>query len=123
MMDFLSLDVAALFQTKLTQRVSRCVTVTDTLPCPSVPALCLRTAVIFFVAPGFESGVFLTKSAIRQIGTAGIFDFHPVPFPPEALPGGQGTKRAGGHDGHTGGQRLGEDMAKHGGYIEFQNSR
>ena len=52
-----------------------------------------------------------------------VFDFHPVSFPPEALPGGQGTKRAGGHDGHTVGQRLGEDMAKHGGYIEFQNSR
>ena len=52
-----------------------------------------------------------------------VFDFHPVSFPPEALPGGQGTKRAGGHDGHTGEQRLGEGTSKHGGYIESQNSR
>ena len=51
-----------------------------------------------------------------------VFDFHPVSFPPEALPGGQGTKRAGGHDGHTGGQHLGEGISKYGGYIESQVS-
>ena len=52
-----------------------------------------------------------------------VFDFHPVSFPPEALPGGPGTKRAGGHDGHTGEKRLEEGISKHGGYIEFQDSR
>ena len=31
-----------------------------------------------------------------------VFDFHNVSFPLEAAPSGRDTKRAGGHDGHTG---------------------
>ena len=35
-----------------------------------------------------------------------VFDFHDVSFPLEAALGGRDTKRAGGHDGHTGRQYL-----------------
>lgn len=51
-----------------------------------------------------------------------VFDFYNVSFPLEAAPSGRNTKRAGGHDGHTGRQHLQEGMAKHGGNIEFKKS-
>ena len=51
-----------------------------------------------------------------------VFDFHNVSFPLEAAPSGRDTKRARGHDGHTGRQHLYEGMTKHGGYIEFKKS-
>ena len=51
-----------------------------------------------------------------------VFDFHNVSFPLEAASGGRDTKRAGGHDGHTGKQHLQEGMTKHGGYIESKKS-
>lgn len=60
----------------------------------------------------------LGYSAVREF----VGDFHIVPFPLEAAPGGRDTKRAGGHDGHTGRQHLREGMTKHGGYIEFKKS-
>ena len=79
----------------------------------------LRLAAVDDNGPDFIRDLDLRRCSIQKR----VFDFHPVSFPPEALPGGPGTKRAGGHDGHTGEKRLEEGISKHGGYIEFQDSR
>ena len=70
--NFLRLDIAAFFQTQFAQRMGSGVAVADAFPCPAVPALGFRIAVIFFIPLGLQLGVFLTKSAVCQLGAAGI---------------------------------------------------
>ena len=55
----------------LTQRMVRCVAVTDTLPCPAIPTAYSRVTVILLVAAAFLLGVFLTEPAVRKPWTAG----------------------------------------------------
>ena len=63
--NFLRLDIAAFLQTQFAQRMGSGVAVADAFPCPTVPALGFRIAVIFFIPLGFQLGVFLTEPAVR----------------------------------------------------------
>ena len=70
--NFLRFDIAAFLQTQFAQRMGGGIAVADALPCPTIPALGFRGAVIFLIPLGLQLGVFLTKSAVCQLGTAGI---------------------------------------------------
>ena len=63
--NFLRFDIAVLLQTQFAQRMGSGVAVADAFPCPAVPALGFRIAVIFFIPLGFQLGVFLTEPAVR----------------------------------------------------------
>lgn len=70
--NFLRLDIAAFLQTQFSQRMGGGIAVADAFPCPTVPAFGFRGAVIFLIPLGFQLGVLLTKSAVCQLGAAGI---------------------------------------------------
>ena len=70
--NFLRLDIAAFLQTQFAQRMGGGIAVADAFPGPTVPALGFRGTVIFFIPLGFQLGVFLTKSAVCQLGAARI---------------------------------------------------
>ena len=71
-MHLLRLDEPAFPLAPLTKRVCIHVPVTDAFPCPPVPALGCRVPTILFVPLVFQLLMFLTKSAVRQPGTAGV---------------------------------------------------
>ena len=70
--NLLRLDIAAFLQTQFAQRMGGSITVADAFPCPTVPALGFRSTVVFFVPLGFQLGVFLTLSAVCQLGAAWV---------------------------------------------------
>ena len=72
MVYFLSRGNPTLLLTTLTERVSRYISVTDTLPCPVVPLPHSGVAVVAFVTPSFLLGMFITEPTIRQLGAAGM---------------------------------------------------
>ena len=70
--NFLRFDISAFLQTQFAQRMGSGVAVADAFPCPTVSALGFRIAVIFFIPLGFQLGVFLTISAVCQLGAAWV---------------------------------------------------
>ena len=70
--NFLRFDISAFLQTQFAQRMGSGVAVADAFPCPTVPALGFRGAVIFLISLSLQLGVFLAKSAVCQLGAAGI---------------------------------------------------
>lgn len=79
-MDFLGRNVEPALQTHFAQRVLRDVAVPDTLPSASIPAFCLRTAVIFFIACVFLLLMHRAVPTVSKVGTAGI-GAGPLGFP------------------------------------------
>ena len=70
--NFLRFDISAFLQTQFAQRMGSGVAVADAFPCPAVPSFGFRGAVIFLIPLGFQLSVLLTKSAVCQLGAAGL---------------------------------------------------
>ena len=71
-MNLLGLNISVFLLAQFAQRMGGGLAVADALPGSTVPALDFRGTVIFFIPLGFQFGVFLTKSAVCQLGAAGI---------------------------------------------------
>jgi len=62
----------SIFFTLLAKRMGGNVSVPDSLPCPTIPFLDGRVAVILFIAFGFLFGMFITEPSFRKLGTARV---------------------------------------------------
>ena len=72
MMNFLDRCQAAFLEALLTQRVGRCVPVTDALPSPAVFAVDVRAALVLVVAVPVQLLMLRTEASVGEPWTAGV---------------------------------------------------
>ena len=72
MMNFLDWCQPAFLEALLTQRVGRCVPVTDTLPSPAILAVDVRAAFVFVVPITVQLFVLRTEASVGEPWAAGI---------------------------------------------------
>ena len=92
-MDLFGRNVEPTLKAQLTQWVLGDVTVTDALPCASVPALGLRAAVVFFVACVFLFLMLRAVPSVCQVRTAGEGAW-PLGFPWHCFTSLSGIRKA-----------------------------
>ena len=72
MMNFLDRCQSTFLEALLTQRVGRCVPVTDALPSPAVFAVDVRAALVFVVTVPVQLLVLRTEAFVGEPWTAGV---------------------------------------------------